>query len=133
MVGHQELRILRYNVQKSRDVVLASLFQDPRVLEYDILDGELTIDLTFASEDVASRIIRCKIDKSLDSDSDHLPIALAIDWSWQAAIPTRCGMVEEKWPGTDRIEVPISYAMSIINTSKVSLFVSVNTNKMRCC
>jgi hypothetical protein len=37
MVGHQELRILQYNVQKSRDVVLASLFQDPRTLEYDVL------------------------------------------------------------------------------------------------
>lgn len=37
MVGHRELRILQYNVQKSRDVVLASLFQDPKVLEYDIL------------------------------------------------------------------------------------------------
>jgi hypothetical protein len=37
MVGHQELRILQYNVQKSRDVVLASLFQDPRILEYDVL------------------------------------------------------------------------------------------------
>jgi hypothetical protein len=37
MLRHQELRILQYNVQKSRDVVLASLFQNPRVLEYDIL------------------------------------------------------------------------------------------------
>ncbi|KFY28958.1 hypothetical protein V491_00241 [Pseudogymnoascus sp. VKM F-3775] len=37
MVGHQELRILQYNVQKSRDVVLASLFQDPRILEYNVL------------------------------------------------------------------------------------------------
>lgn len=37
MLGHQELRILQYNVQKSRDVVLASLFQDPKILEYDII------------------------------------------------------------------------------------------------
>jgi hypothetical protein len=37
MVGHQELRNLQYNVQKSRDVVLANLFQDPRVLKYDVL------------------------------------------------------------------------------------------------
>ena len=242
MVGHQELRILQYNVQKSRDVVLASLFQDPRILEYDVLaiqepwrnpfiatsyhplkahfqltyldddatrvcfyinkridpstwsvsyitkdiialeitnptlhnklciinvynevvtstlsdlgeaigrldpddellvlgdfnlhhplwstthrhanrgipaaqplltiiedfhlqlltvpgtsthrwkDGESTIDLTFASEDVASRTIYCKVDTSLDCDSDHLPIAIAIDWSWQPATPSR--------------------------------------------
>ena len=37
MVEHQELRILQYNVQKSRDVVLASLFQDRWITEYDIL------------------------------------------------------------------------------------------------
>ncbi len=37
MLGHQELRILQYNVQKSRDIVLASLFRNPRVLEYDVL------------------------------------------------------------------------------------------------
>lgn len=37
MLDQYELRILQYNVQKSRDVVLASLFQDPKVLEYDIL------------------------------------------------------------------------------------------------
>ena len=37
MIGHQELRILQYNVQKSRDVVLASLFWDPKILKYDVL------------------------------------------------------------------------------------------------
>uniref|UniRef100_A0A1L7UN13 Reverse transcriptase n=1 Tax=Fusarium mangiferae TaxID=192010 RepID=A0A1L7UN13_FUSMA len=37
MVEHRELRILQYNVQKSRDVVMANLFQDNRTLEYDIL------------------------------------------------------------------------------------------------
>jgi hypothetical protein len=37
MTVHCELRILQYNVQKSRDVVLASLFQDNKVLEYEIL------------------------------------------------------------------------------------------------
>ena len=242
ILGHQELRILQYNVQKSRDVVLASLFQDPRVLEYDVLtiqepwrnpfiatsyhplkahfqltylddattrvcfyinkridpstwrasyitkdiialeitnptlynklciinvynevvtntlsdlgeaigridhhdellvlgdfnlhhplwstthrhvnngipaaqplltitedfhlqlltvpgttthrwkDGESTIDLTFASGNVASRTIYCKVDISLDCDSDHLPIAIAIDWSWKPATPSR--------------------------------------------
>ena len=52
-------------------------------------DGESTIDLTFASEDVATRLIHCKIDKRLDCDSDHLPIAVVIDWSWQPATPTR--------------------------------------------
>jgi hypothetical protein len=37
MLGYQELRILQYNVQKLREVVLTSLFQNPRVLEYDVL------------------------------------------------------------------------------------------------
>jgi ribonuclease HI len=47
--------------------------------------GETTIDLTFASTDVADRTIYCKVDANLDHDSDHLPIATAIDWSWQPA------------------------------------------------
>lgn len=37
MIGNRELRILQYNVRKLRDIVLADLFQKPRVLEYDIL------------------------------------------------------------------------------------------------
>ncbi|KAH7117323.1 hypothetical protein EDB81DRAFT_915985 [Dactylonectria macrodidyma] len=37
MTGIHQLRILQYNVQKSRDVVLVNLFQGPRVLKYDIL------------------------------------------------------------------------------------------------
>jgi endonuclease/exonuclease/phosphatase family metal-dependent hydrolase len=51
--------------------------------------GESTIDLTFASEDIASNVVHCKIDRRLDYDSDHLPIAVAIDWSWQPAAPMR--------------------------------------------
>ena len=61
-------------------------------------DGESTIDLAFASEDVASRIIRCKIDRNLDHDSDHLPIDLTIDWNWQQAIPIR----KRLWAKTDK-------------------------------
>jgi hypothetical protein len=37
MTEHETLHILQYNVWKSRDVVLASLFQDRRILDYDIL------------------------------------------------------------------------------------------------
>jgi SET domain len=48
-------------------------------------DGESTIDLTFASEDMASRVIHCKIDPRLDHDSDHLPITVAFNWSWKPA------------------------------------------------
>jgi hypothetical protein len=59
----------------------------PGTLTHWWKDGESTIDLTFGSEDIASRTIYCKIDTSLDHDSDHLPIAIAIDWSWQPAVP----------------------------------------------
>ena len=31
------LRILQYNVRKSRDTVMATLLRDPRVMDYDIL------------------------------------------------------------------------------------------------
>jgi ribonuclease HI len=37
MLESRGLRILQYNVQKSKDVVMAGLFQDRTVLEYDIL------------------------------------------------------------------------------------------------
>ena len=50
--------------------------------------GELTIDLTFVLEEVASRTIHCKVDLSLDCDSDHLPVSTALDWKWQPAAPT---------------------------------------------
>ena len=59
--------------------------------------GESTIDLTFATEDLASRIAYCKIEPKLDCDSDHLPISVAIDWSWQIAPPTR----KRSWIKTD--------------------------------
>ena len=52
-------------------------------------EGESTIDLTFASENLATGVIHCRIDRRLDHDSDHLPISLVIDWSWQRAAPTR--------------------------------------------
>lgn len=59
--------------------------------------GESTIDLTFASEEVASRIVHCKVAAELDCDSDHLPIAIAVDWSWQPAVTPR----KRLWAKTD--------------------------------
>jgi hypothetical protein len=32
-----QLRILQYNVRKSKDTVMATMLRDPKVLEYDIL------------------------------------------------------------------------------------------------
>jgi hypothetical protein len=52
-------------------------------------DGETTIDLTCATEEVAARTIYSQVDTSRDCDSDHLPIATAIDWDWQPAVPVR--------------------------------------------
>lgn len=40
-------------------------------------DGQSTIDLTFASADLASRMLYCRIDSDRDCDSDHLSIATA--------------------------------------------------------
>lgn len=46
------------------------------------MDGwQSAIDLTFASENIASRTISCRVDANLDHDSDHLQIATSIDWS----------------------------------------------------
>jgi len=59
--------------------------------------GVSTIDLTFASESLASRILRCRIDQDLDHDSDHLPVDLTFGWKWQQVAPRlkRC------WAKTD--------------------------------
>jgi hypothetical protein len=42
-------------------------------------DGELTLNLTFTSEDLAPQIIYCKINRSLDYNSNYLLITLAIN------------------------------------------------------
>lgn len=60
-------------------------------------DGEITIDLTFASVNVASRKIYCKVDPSLDCDSEHLLIAITIDWSWQLTTPPK----KQMWTKTN--------------------------------
>ncbi|KAM3547744.1 hypothetical protein ARSEF4850_009829, partial [Beauveria asiatica] len=59
--------------------------------------GISTIDLTFATHQLASRVIRCKIDRRLDCDSDHLPIGLTINWNWQPAATER----KRLWSRTD--------------------------------
>ena len=60
--------------------------------------GESTIDLTFASENIASHVVHWRIDNRLDHDSDHLPIDVAVDWSWQPAAPVR----KRLWTQTNR-------------------------------
>lgn len=60
-------------------------------------DGDSTINLIFATENLESGIIHCKINGSVDCDSNHLPITLAIEWSWQSAVLTR----KRLWAKTD--------------------------------
>ncbi|OAQ57795.2 reverse transcriptase [Pochonia chlamydosporia 170] len=65
------------------------LLTEPGTPTHRWKDGESTIDLTFASEDLTSHVTHCKIDRSLDCDSDHLPISVAIEWEWKVATPIR--------------------------------------------
>ncbi|EDN04471.1 predicted protein [Histoplasma mississippiense (nom. inval.)] len=65
------------------------LLTEPGTPTHRWKDGESTIDLTFASEDLADRVTHCKVDREVDCDSDHLPIALVFDWNWQPVNPTR--------------------------------------------
>lgn len=37
MISKTTLKILQYNVRKSRDIVIATLLRDLRVIDYDIL------------------------------------------------------------------------------------------------
>jgi hypothetical protein len=65
------------------------LLTAPGTITHRWKSGESTIDLAFASGDVASRIIHCRVDTRLDHNSDHLPIAVVINWDWQPATPVR--------------------------------------------
>ena len=69
----------------------------PGTLTHRWKDGDSTIDLTFATEEIASRTIHCKVELNLDCDSDHLLIEIAIDWRWQHAAPSR----KRLWAKTD--------------------------------
>ena len=35
--SEEDIKILQYNVMKSRDVVMATLLRDPRIQEYNVL------------------------------------------------------------------------------------------------
>jgi hypothetical protein len=37
MNSQTTLKILQYNVRKSRDTLMSTLLRDPRVMEYDVL------------------------------------------------------------------------------------------------
>ena len=65
------------------------LLTEPGTPTHRWKDGVSTIDLAFATEDFAPLVSKCKIDRALDCDSDHLPIAVVVEWGWKAATPTR--------------------------------------------
>lgn len=65
------------------------LLTEPGTPTHRWKDGESTIDLTFATEGLTPQVNHCKIDRGLDCDSDHLPIAVAIDWEWKTAAAIR--------------------------------------------
>ncbi|CAG9950816.1 unnamed protein product [Clonostachys rosea f. rosea IK726] len=93
-------------------------------------DGDSTIDLTFASEGLASRVAHCKVDKRLDCDSDHLPVALVVDWEWNPTSPIR----KRQWAKTnililrqtvqDRLPHNLD-AIQLIDEGSIDGFVSV--------
>lgn len=97
-------------------------------------DGETTIDLTFASEDLASQVIHWKIDHRLDCDSDHLPIAIAIDWSWQPSTPTRKWLWAKTNPATLRQTIrdhlASSAAIDLSNEERIDNLVSSIINAL---
>ena len=76
-------------------------------------DGESTIDLTFATEETASRTIYCQVDTSRDCDSDHLPIATAIAWEWQLATPPR----KRLWAKTNQSVLRDTVKKRLLNES----------------
>lgn len=87
----------RRGVARARADELLTIIEDfnlqlltvPGTITHRWKDGASTIDLTFATEELSSRVIHCKVAHRLDCDSDHLPIDIAIDWDFHPAIPTR--------------------------------------------
>lgn len=73
------------------------ILTEPGTMTHRWKEGESTIDLTITSEEVASCMIYCKVEPSLDCDSDHLPIDLTIDWNWQPTTPSK----KRLWTKTD--------------------------------
>lgn len=49
------------------------------------------IDLVFATPDIVSRIIECRVSRELDHHSDHLPISTLLD------LQTKKGEKKERW------------------------------------
>ncbi|KAK9445095.1 hypothetical protein VB005_01558 [Metarhizium brunneum] len=87
-------RRIRYGPSAQRLITIIEDFQlelltEPGTPTHRWKDGESTIDLTFATEDLTRHVTHCKIDGGLDCDSDHLPIDTALDWEWKAATVTR--------------------------------------------
>ena len=74
--------------------------ESSRTLNYSFsVCPETQPTVTFALEDVAARVTHCMIDKGLDCDSDHLPIALVISWNWQPAEQKR----KRLWSKTNQL------------------------------
>ena len=98
-------------------------------------EGESTIDLTFASEDLASHVTRCQIDRTLDCDSDHLPIATVINWSWQPAPPGKKRLWAKTNPETLRQVVKerlsrLSNAPELSGEDDINTFVETIVNAL---
>ena len=50
-----------------------------RITTYAKRNGQSTIDLFFATKQLAESLIKCKIDMQLDKHSDHIPIIIVIN------------------------------------------------------
>ena len=66
-----------------------SLLTTPGMPTHRWREGNSTIDLTFASENLTSHTMYYKIEGDLDCDSDHLPVVSSVICDWQPAAPTR--------------------------------------------
>lgn len=58
---------------------------------------DTTIDLAFATHTVKEQLLHCKVDYSLDCDSDHLPISISLNWKWTMATIRKT----RQWASTD--------------------------------
>jgi len=59
--------------------------------------SDTTIDLAFTTQVLRDQLIHCKIDHSMDCDSDHLPIDIQFNWVWNKVTPRQT----RRWAATD--------------------------------
>ena len=67
------------------------LLTEPGTVTFSARRARTTVDLAFATEDLAAMVVQCRIAEEIDHDSDHLPteINIALEMTHEVSTPQR--------------------------------------------